>query len=69
MFWFFEACGILDPCPGIEPTSPALEGKVSIIGLPGDCLTKDSWLIPQYATQVVPTTFVGNPPISLQLHF
>ena len=31
MFWFFfghEACGILDPQPGIEPVSPALEGRV-----------------------------------------
>ena len=29
MFWFFghEACGILAPQPGIEPASPALEGK------------------------------------------
>ena len=31
MFWFFghEACGILAPQPGIEPTPPALEGEVS----------------------------------------
>ena len=30
MFWFFgcEACGILAPWPGIEPTPPALEGEV-----------------------------------------
>ena len=29
MFWFFEleACGILAPQPGIEPTSPVLESK------------------------------------------
>ena len=28
-------CGILIPWPGIEPTSPALEGRVSATGLPG----------------------------------
>ena len=30
LLWFFghEACGILAPQPGIEPLSPALEGKV-----------------------------------------
>ena len=29
MFWFFdlEACGILAPWPGIEPTPPVLEGE------------------------------------------
>ena len=37
MFWFFghEACGILALWPGIEPTTPALEGKVLTTGLPG----------------------------------
>lgn len=36
MFWFFdEAHGILTPWLGIEPTSPALEGKVLTIGPPG----------------------------------
>ena len=37
MFWFFghEACGILAPWPGIEPTPPALEGEVLTTGLPG----------------------------------
>ena len=37
VFWFFghEACGILAPGPGIEPTSPALEGEVLTTGLPG----------------------------------
>ena len=36
MFCFFgqEACGILAPRPGIEPTTPALEGKVLTTGLP-----------------------------------
>ena len=40
MFWFFgrEACGILAPWPGIEPTPPALEGKVLTTGLPGKSL-------------------------------
>ena len=37
MFWFFgpEACGILAPRPGIEPTSSALEGDVLTSGPPG----------------------------------
>ena len=37
MFRLFgcEACGILDPWPGIKPISPVLEGKVLIAGLPG----------------------------------
>ena len=37
MFWFFgpEACGILAPRTGIEPTPPALEGKVLATGPPG----------------------------------
>ena len=31
MFWFYgcEAYGILVPCPGFEPTPPALEGEVN----------------------------------------
>ena len=34
MFWFFgrEGCGILAPKPGIEPSLPTLEGKVSTTG-------------------------------------
>ena len=30
MFWIFghEACGVLAPWPGIDPTPPALEGKM-----------------------------------------
>ena len=37
MFWFFghEPCGIIAPQPGIEPSPPALEGKVLTTGLPG----------------------------------
>ena len=37
MFRFFgrETCGILAPQPGIEPATPALEGKVVTTGLPG----------------------------------
>ena len=40
MFWFFgqEACGILAPPPGIEPTPPALEGEVLTTGPPGKSL-------------------------------
>ena len=36
-FWFFghEACRILAPRPRIEPTSPALEGKILTSGSPG----------------------------------
>ena len=30
-----EACGILAPCPGIEPIPTALEGEVLITGSPG----------------------------------
>ena len=30
-----EACGILDPRPGLEPAPPALEGEVLTTGLPG----------------------------------
>ena len=34
MFWIFghEACGILAPWPGIEPTSTALENQVLTTG-------------------------------------
>ena len=37
MFWFFghEACGILAPQLGTEPTPPALEGEDSTTGPPG----------------------------------
>ena len=40
MFWFFghEACGILVPQPGMELTSPVLEGKVLTPGPPGKSL-------------------------------
>ena len=40
MFWFFghEACGILVPQPGMELTSPVLEGKVLAPGPPGKSL-------------------------------
>ena len=36
MFWFFghEACGILGSQPGIEPTSPALEGEALMLDHP-----------------------------------
>ena len=40
MFWFcgHEACGILAPQPGIEPTVPALEGKILTTELLGKSL-------------------------------
>ena len=40
MFWFFghEACGILAPRPGIEPSPSALEGEVLTTGPPGKSL-------------------------------
>ena len=40
MFWVFvqEASGILAPRPGIEPTPPALEGKVLTTWPPGKFL-------------------------------
>ena len=34
----WEACGILDPQPGIEPTPSALEGEILVTGPPGDSL-------------------------------
>lgn len=39
-FWYFghEACGILAPRPGIEPTLPALKGKISTTEPPGKSL-------------------------------
>ena len=35
-FFFFgqKACGILVPWPGIEPTTPAMEGEVLTTGPP-----------------------------------
>ena len=46
MFWFFshEACGVLAPRPGVEPTRPALEGEVLTTGPPGKSL-HGYWLI------------------------
>ena len=40
MFWVFglEACGILAPRPGIEPSPPALEGEVLTTVPPGKSL-------------------------------
>ena len=51
MFFFFffghEACGILAPQPGMEPTAPALEGKVLTTGPPGKSLNMFflTWII------------------------
>ena len=38
MFWFFgcEACEILAPRPGIEPSTPESEGEVLTSGAPGE---------------------------------
>ena len=40
MLWFFgcEACGILAPWPGIQATTPMLEGEVLTAGPPGKSL-------------------------------
>ena len=35
IFFGCEAYGILAPSPGIEPSAPALEGKILTTGLPG----------------------------------
>ena len=34
VFFGWEACGILAPCPGIEPVPPALESNISTTGQP-----------------------------------
>ena len=34
---YSAACGILVPQPGIEPMSPALQGRFSSTGPPGKC--------------------------------
>ena len=38
LFFGYKACEILAPGPGIEPTSPALEGEVLTTKLPGKSL-------------------------------
>ena len=50
MFLVFgpEVCGILTPQPGIQPTPPALEGKVLTTGPPGKIwspsfIKKEKW--------------------------
>ena len=51
MFWFLglEACRILAPPTGIEPTRPALEGEVLSTGLSGMSLVmfykEKSWAL------------------------
>ena len=46
MFWFFghKAYGVLVPQSGIEPTPPALGGKVLIIGPPGKTQDYKFWM-------------------------
>ena len=39
VFWGHKACRILAPWLGIEPTPPALKGKVLTTGPPGKCVT------------------------------
>ena len=39
VYFGLEACGILVPRPGIEPTPPAQKGKVLTTGPPGKSLT------------------------------
>ena len=45
MFWFFghKACGISAPQSGMEPSPPALEGKVLNIGPPRKFLSIWTW--------------------------
>ena len=45
MLWLLglEACGILAPYPGIEPTPPALEGRVLTTGPPGKSPVGGLW--------------------------
>ena len=51
VFWFFghKAYRILAPWPGVEPTPPALKGKVLTTGPPGkSCLSLSlEWLVQQ----------------------
>ena len=39
IFFFYDACGILAPWPGVEPAPLALEGKVLTTGPLGKSLT------------------------------
>ena len=46
MFWVigYEACGILDPSPGIKSALPTLECDVLTTGLPGESLQRIFWM-------------------------
>ena len=52
MFWFFghEACGILVPRPGVEPTTPVLEGEVLTV----DCQGSPFFFFPKYSLNICP---------------
>ena len=52
MFWFFghQACGILAPHVGIEPTPPAQEGKVLTTRSPGKY---QNWILEWQSLQFV----------------
>ena len=69
MFWFFghEACGILAPQPGIEPTPPALEGEVLTSGLPGKPLERSLTGMPGDMSHV--HTLFHSPLLLLQYCF
>ena len=58
MFCFIgpEACGILAPRPGIEPTPPALEGEVLTTGPPGKSLR---WTFLKFCIPESQTTMTG----------
>ena len=43
-FLVWEACGFLDPWPGIEPAPPALRWSLSATGPPGKTSTADFYL-------------------------
>ena len=59
MFWFFglEACGILAPGPGMEPTPPELKGRVLTTGPPGKSLSA----VPQLSLLSILTNSVPSP--------
>ena len=56
LFWFFgqEACRILAPRPGIEPTLPTLEGEVLTIGPPGK--SPDFYFFESYSSSKPPSS-------------
>ena len=47
------ACGILVPWPGIEPASPALQGRFLTTEPPGKCHNNYSWLTKCYCVSLL----------------